>query len=603
LVALMFDRLVSDIYTAMVEAFAVMIFVMAAFSIRRILAKSHCGPFDRGSTRIEDLYLARKGFSRTNWLLLGLNAIMAAVLIIVTVARIRLLDVPLERDEGEFAYMGQLLLQGIPPYSNAYTMKFPGVSAAYAVFMTLFGQTPFGIHLGLLIVNLISAGMVWLLARRLLGTQIAAAATAIYALMSVSQGVLGIFAHATHFVILFALAGFLLLMRHLDDRRMWPLAVGGVSFGFALIMKQHAVVLWIFAFLYLLWVALRRGDSVRLLVGKCSVFLFGAAAPIAVLFAWMFKVGIFERFWFWTVSYPTHYVSEVPVITGLFILSYQAHNVVSYQPLIWLVALFGYLFVRQRIERDNLIFVCGFFASAFFAMCPGFYFRPHYFVLILVPVALFAGHFVVETRRVINSNNFVPPLISFMPLALLALLCCVGLYSERHYLFVLPANEVSRSVYEKEPFSESIVIANYIREHSAENDKIAVLGSEPQIYFYAHRLSATAHIYMHNLTMTSGSIAERFIHEMISDIESQRPLYIVKVAYQWAGNPGLRQKLDDWSGGYLNNYYKRVGYIDIYQDKSNYYWDSDASNVKPYSNSFVTIWRREAMPLHGQSVP
>src|SRR5438094_8167399 len=43
----------------------------------------------------------------TVWLLLG------ATLIVVLAARIRLLGLPLERDEGEYAYSGQLLLQEI----------------------------------------------------------------------------------------------------------------------------------------------------------------------------------------------------------------------------------------------------------------------------------------------------------------------------------------------------------------------------------------------------------------------------------------------------------------------------------------------------------
>ena len=34
--------------------------------------------------------------------------------------RWRLLGMPLERDEGEYAYAGQLLLQGIPPYQLAW---------------------------------------------------------------------------------------------------------------------------------------------------------------------------------------------------------------------------------------------------------------------------------------------------------------------------------------------------------------------------------------------------------------------------------------------------------------------------------------------------
>jgi len=40
---------------------------------------------------------------------------LAVIIIFVAAIRIRLLQIPLERDEGEFAFMGQLLLQGIPP--------------------------------------------------------------------------------------------------------------------------------------------------------------------------------------------------------------------------------------------------------------------------------------------------------------------------------------------------------------------------------------------------------------------------------------------------------------------------------------------------------
>src|SRR3954447_20963536 len=63
--------------------------------------------------------------------------------------RFRLLDMPLERDEGEYAYAGQLMLQGIPPYKFAYNMKLPGTYASYAFIMAVFGQTTRGIHLGL----------------------------------------------------------------------------------------------------------------------------------------------------------------------------------------------------------------------------------------------------------------------------------------------------------------------------------------------------------------------------------------------------------------------------------------------------------------------
>src|SRR5213592_1930342 len=80
--------------------------------------------------------------------------LFAAIVFGVIIAiRIRLLGIPLERDEGEYAYAGQLMLQGIPPYKLAYSMKFPGTCAAYALIMSIFGQTILGIHLGLLLTN------------------------------------------------------------------------------------------------------------------------------------------------------------------------------------------------------------------------------------------------------------------------------------------------------------------------------------------------------------------------------------------------------------------------------------------------------------------
>src|SRR6185312_9522727 len=97
-------------------------------------------------------------------------AAVALVILIVGVIRLRLLAIPLERDEGEYAYIGQLLLQGVPPFKLAYTMKLPGTAVAYALIMALFGQTPSGIHFGLLLINAATIVMVWLLGRKLLGT-------------------------------------------------------------------------------------------------------------------------------------------------------------------------------------------------------------------------------------------------------------------------------------------------------------------------------------------------------------------------------------------------------------------------------------------------
>src|SRR5580692_12860814 len=69
------------------------------------------------------------------------------VMVFFAFVRVRLRDIPLERDEGEFAYVGQLMLQGNPPYKIACNMKLPGTYAAYAAMMAVFGESAAGIRI------------------------------------------------------------------------------------------------------------------------------------------------------------------------------------------------------------------------------------------------------------------------------------------------------------------------------------------------------------------------------------------------------------------------------------------------------------------------
>src|SRR5579884_557192 len=128
-------------------------------------------------------------------------SLLALILLLTFAIRFHLRNIPLERDEGEYAYAGQLMLQGIPPYKLTYNMKLPGTYAAYAAILAVFGQTSAGIHLGLMLVNLSTIVVVFLLALRLFGSLAAIVAATSYAMLSISPSVLGFAGHATHFVV------------------------------------------------------------------------------------------------------------------------------------------------------------------------------------------------------------------------------------------------------------------------------------------------------------------------------------------------------------------------------------------------------------------
>src|SRR5271156_4656277 len=141
------------------------------------------------------------GMNRRNFgTLFSTKALIWLLLLLVLIfnfsIRWRLRDMPLERDEGEYAYAGQLLLQGIPPYELAYNMKLPGTYFAYAAGMAVFGQTVAGIHATLIVVNAFTIIFVFLLGRKLFGATAGLVSCAAFGVFSLSPLVFGLAAHA-----------------------------------------------------------------------------------------------------------------------------------------------------------------------------------------------------------------------------------------------------------------------------------------------------------------------------------------------------------------------------------------------------------------------
>ena len=92
--------------------------------------------------------------------------VLLLIILLTAAMRIRLLPVPLERDEGEYAYAGQLILDRIPPYEQVYNMKMPGIYVVYAAILAVFGQTLIAIHLALMLVNAATILLVFLICRK-----------------------------------------------------------------------------------------------------------------------------------------------------------------------------------------------------------------------------------------------------------------------------------------------------------------------------------------------------------------------------------------------------------------------------------------------------
>jgi len=526
-------------------------------------------------------------------------ALATIVFTLVVAIRIRLLGIPLERDEGEYAYAGQLILQGIPPYKLAYNMKFPGTYAAYALIMSIFGQTIHAIHLGLLLINVGTIALIFLVGRRLINTMAGITAAASYAVLSVSPSVLGLAAHATNFVVLPVLAGILLLLKEhrvtasepSQPKQLVRLFASGLLFGIGALMKQPGLLFIPFGAIYIVWNDLNRRVSMNRMLLRIPIFVTGAAVPLGVTSLVLWYEGVFDKFWFWTINYASQYGSLVPISQAPQIFFRSANEVVLAGWPVWILAGIGALTgLWDQRTRASILFLIAFLFFSALVVCPGFYFRTHYFILVLPAVSLLAGAALSKFTEILEGRRI---LIRFVPLLLFAVALSVPILWHKKIFFDATPVEVCRIVYPESPFPESVRIADYVREHTEPDDAIVVLGSEPQIYFYSRRHSATGYIYMYAL-MEPQKYAHQMQEEMIHEIERARPTYLVSVLINdsWLYRPQSDPLIFNWANQYTAQNYAASGFVNITPMGTDYFFGEVPPSAETLKN-YILIYRRQ----------
>jgi 4-amino-4-deoxy-L-arabinose transferase-like glycosyltransferase len=497
------------------------------------------------------------------------------IVIIAGIAKLHLLAMPLERDEGEYAYIAQLLMHGSPLYLNAFSAKLPGIYFVYAAVMMLFGQTPFGIHLGLLILNAASTVLIFLLARRLMDARAGVIAAIAFTLLTIGKYALAF--NIEHLAVFFALSGSILMLRAVEKGRGFLLS--GLLFGLAFISKQHAAFFALFALLYLAWTLPAKERLKRIFI-----FLSGAALPFAALCTLFYVQGVFANFWFWVVTYASRYCTFMKFSDGMRSFLYMAGKVMGTAPLIWAAAVFG-LFRAGRLERRKALFMAGFFTAALLAITPGLYFRHHYFMFLFPAVALLVG--LAARPRTVAVTSLV------------ILVFALTIFQERQFLFKMSPENAVRDIYVKSPINESAEVAKYLEKRSDKDPRVIILGSEPQIYFYLKTRAPVSYIYMYPLledTPYAAAMQERFKKE----VESAAAEYLVGVHiatswFNWYANDKISKPLFDWIETYQKEHYDIVGVVDmISRDKTIYIWDSGANTYRPRSDAYMLVFKRKA---------
>ncbi|HXE42975.1 MAG TPA: hypothetical protein VN516_08115, partial [Candidatus Baltobacteraceae bacterium] len=335
------------------------------------------------------------------------------------------------------------------------------------------------------------------------------------------------------------------------------LAAGGALFGTAVLMKQHAAIIAAWA-----GVSFACGkifcskDNPGRRLASVAVYGFSMLAPLGLCCLWLWCAGVFGKFKFWTFDYAREYASITP-LSGVPALFWKSFSWVTTDGImLWLLAAVGLVLVwfdaRWKNSRGLLL---GFCASSALAVCPDFYFRPHYFLIAVPALALLTGAAVSGVCRWHFWVKIMPRI--YLLMVAITIATCAGPW------FFMPKFELAREMYGFDPLPEAEIVANFIQNNSSPHDRMAVLGSEPEIYFLSHRHSATGYIYIYALSETQ-PFAWKMRQEMIAEIESRRPEFVVLSDLARPSPPieDLTPSLFDWWKNYQTNY-TLVGVADI----------------------------------------
>ncbi len=466
----------------------------------------------------------------------------AAVFCVCVGIRAHLAGMPLERDEGEYAYMGQRILAGVPPFADAFAMKFPGIYAAYALILKIFGQTDSGIRTALILINTASCAFLYATMRKLGNERAGLWAAACYAVSSLAPAVLGMTANAEHFILFFALGGTFFLTRSLRNR---DVLAAGICFGLAMTMKQQGALFTLFGGLWLLFLS-RRTFPASTLRKQLTAYIAGVLIPLLVTAGWMWKAGVWNSFWFWCVTYARYYGS-----------AWTLHHAVTYfltqfSPVavqLGSILLAGVLGLWMALKKDRLVAVlillwavCG-----FVAITPGWIFRPHYFLFLLPAISIAAG-------LALSSMRWVLPiaLALFLPILL------------QWNLWFASPTEAIRQLYPNNAFLELRTLGMSLRQIVLPDQNLAVLGSEPEIFFYARHASSIPYIYMYPL-MESQPFAAGMQKHLMDILETQPPDYLVHVRAprSWLVHPAAPKMMIEWMPPFLASHYILLREIDL----------------------------------------
>lgn len=499
-------------------------------------------------------------FQKSTWLVLlnlvGLGVLFAAL-------QWNSITMPFERDEGEYAYSAWIMKEGYVPYRDSFLQKPPMIVYTYLASQLIDADAVWPPRVFASLFTLLTALTVGLAAKHLYGNRTAWLSVWMFLPLSMLPIFLPYAANTERFLLLPLCVLFYLYVCFGAQARSWVWMTAGIVAAIAILFKQVALVPA--AIVFVLWglEAWRQQRSAMLLARNVGVAVLSGVVVLVVALAFFIYRGALHDLIVCTVTY-NYYYSQVGGDKLQFFLAMMGFLAEEWWPLIPLVGWYVY----KRPPRWKVITIL-FVAMLVIASQD---LNGHYYML-LVPFLAIIGSAGMDSLLGWLGARFEDKVMRERIAIMFSCVVILVLILPLRGIFPLRPDELSELVYSGNPFVESSIVAQRVRQLLPETERLFVAGSEPQILFESKRLSLTRFVIMYPLTMPT-PFMEKYQEEVKAAIEKDPPNVVVVCIpkmtwfYQTSDHPEIVDYIERTfaSKGYL----LVGGYV---RDRSGSHWE------------------------------
>ena len=215
------------------------------------------------------------------------------------------------------------------------------------------------------------------------------------------------------------------------------------------------------------------------------------------------------------------------------------------ETLVWIFAAIALVGLVVRRDTKRFAFLAGWLITSAVGVSASGYFFPHYFQQLEPALALLAGvgvQWLSEAR--IWRRAWIPQTLFSL------LLLILPLRTLWPFWFSYSPGDAIRKIYPGNFFAEMREFAARIAQVTSPDQRVFIFGAEPELLFYAQRVSATRYIFLFPLYGPYRNVREKQI-AAADEIQRAAPSAAVYVPNDLFFNPASDQYFTEWSLSYI----------------------------------------------------